>query len=297
MKKPIAIACSDIHLCDKAPVCRSNEPDWFAAMARPLEALAKLSNELEVPILCAGDLFDKPKASPKLEIFAMHHISSCYSMNWYCIPGQHDLPNHDLNKINESSYGVLSHCDIINTMPTHEDFIVQGFPWGMELQPCTYTEDKPRIAILHKLVWNKKEPYPGAPVDGNVKNIIKKLKGFDIIICGDNHEGFIYLDKNTTVLNCGSLMRRNAAQANYDPMAYIIYDDLSIECVSMAFDCDVIDTSHIDKRDEKNERIDSFVKTLQNDVEIELSFESNLDRYCSANNVEDQIKGRILAHV
>ena len=32
----LAILCSDLHLQMKPPVARSAEPDWFAAMRRPL---------------------------------------------------------------------------------------------------------------------------------------------------------------------------------------------------------------------------------------------------------------------
>jgi hypothetical protein len=44
-EKPIAIFCSDIHLSLMPPVYRMNEPDWVAAMQKPLDELNGLATK------------------------------------------------------------------------------------------------------------------------------------------------------------------------------------------------------------------------------------------------------------
>ena len=58
-EKVIAILTADIHLSHKPPVWRSNEPDWYAAMRRPLYELQDLQQKYECPILAAGDMCNK----------------------------------------------------------------------------------------------------------------------------------------------------------------------------------------------------------------------------------------------
>ena len=99
---PIAVVCSDVHLSDKPPVSRSGEPDWFAAMERTLNEVNALAESHDIPVIAAGDIFDRPRVSPALEVFAARNLRG-----WYCIPGQHDLPNHRLDRLDQSSYGVL----------------------------------------------------------------------------------------------------------------------------------------------------------------------------------------------
>ena len=113
--KIVAIVCADIHLSSKAPVWRSNEPDWFAAMLKPLKQLVQLQAELECPVLIAGDIFDRWNASPELINFAMKYLPI---VDTYAIPGQHDLPLHNYEDMEKSAYGVLKRAGTIDDFPT-----------------------------------------------------------------------------------------------------------------------------------------------------------------------------------
>lgn len=100
----MAVLCGDLHLSEKAPVARWREKDeWYGAMARALDELSELSRSYASPIICAGDVFDRWKASPALIHFALTNLP----VDMHCIPGQHDLPYHSLENMNESAYGVL----------------------------------------------------------------------------------------------------------------------------------------------------------------------------------------------
>ena len=109
MKKPhrIAILCSDLHLSLQRPACRADD-DWMGVQAGYLNQLKQLAVDSNysfgtLPIAFAGDLFDKWNVQPELINFALEHLPD----GMICVPGQHDLPNHRLDQVHRSGYGVL----------------------------------------------------------------------------------------------------------------------------------------------------------------------------------------------
>src|SRR5688500_1062308 len=95
--EPIAILCADLHLTMKQPACRDDD-DWMKTQAGYLSQLKMLQKSETMgpvlPILCAGDIFDKWNAPPELIHFALEHLPD----GMICVPGQHDLPNHRMEE-------------------------------------------------------------------------------------------------------------------------------------------------------------------------------------------------------
>jgi hypothetical protein len=123
--EPIAVLCSDIHLSLKQPPCRAD--DWLSVQKGylvQLKSLACAAKELwlgnrnttgrPIPILCAGDIFDKWNSPPELIRFALEHLPD----GMICVPGQHDLPNHSFEEIHRSAYGVLREAGKIRCAAT-----------------------------------------------------------------------------------------------------------------------------------------------------------------------------------
>ena len=52
----------------------------------------------------------------------------------------------------------------------------------------------------------------------------------------------------------------------------------------------VISREHIKRKEERDERIDAFIKKLKNNWKAELSFEDNLEIFFKQNNTPDSIK-------
>ena len=71
----IAILCADVHLSLNPPVWRSNEPDWFAAMKRPLDEIKELQKKNhDCPVFCAGDIFHKWDSPAELINWAIDNL-------------------------------------------------------------------------------------------------------------------------------------------------------------------------------------------------------------------------------
>src|SRR4030042_2791170 len=109
------ISCADIHLRDSVPVSRTD--DYMAAQTKKFSFLLESAERLGADIFCAGDLFQKSKSSSYLEAMAIGMLKR-FKNRFVIIPGQHDLPNHNLALIEHSSLWVLKESGAIELHPT-----------------------------------------------------------------------------------------------------------------------------------------------------------------------------------
>lgn len=228
MKRIIALFMSDPHLSLTPPIWRSTEPDWLAAQARPFEELSRLQQHYDCPIFCAGDIFDKWNVCPEIINFALMNLPTMYA-----IPGQHDLPNHNEDEISKSAYWTLVQAGKV--IPLCPDFphsyqigpkwYVNGFAFGSEIDPGTISIEYRRIAVIHQYNCTKRTSYPGAPIESFVSKSRKEFKGYDIVVCGDNHASFECMIGRTLFWNAGCFIRRHSNEENYKPRIGMLTED------------------------------------------------------------------------
>jgi hypothetical protein len=238
---PIAVLCSDLHLTLALPACRADK-DWMAVQAHYLNQLW-ISDEREgkdeyLPVICAGDIFDRWNPPPELINFALQHLPD----GMLCVPGQHDLPNHRIEDMYRSGYGVLKQAGRIVDL-THSiqrqgwvrPVILHGFGWGEDIQPVPRDKDGCLyVAVIHKYIWTIGHSYPGAPEEAHLAQLMPKLKGYDVAVIGDNHKGFSKkLKTGTFVFNCGGFIRRKSDELKYEPQVGILYDDGSVAAIKL----------------------------------------------------------------
>ena len=167
-------------------------------------------------------------------------------------------------------------------------YYVYGFPWDSELKPLDEAYHK-SIALCHTLAYEKK-PWPDAPASGNAKAIMKKLKGFDLVVTGDNHQPFVAKHGNQLLVNPGSIMRMSANQIDHRPRVYLWYAETNeVEAVYLPVEDGVISTGHLQAQEKKDRRMEAFVSRLDSDYEVSLSFEDNLKAYFASNKTRERI--------
>ena len=252
-----AVLCADLHLSSTPPIWRSNEPDWWAAMARPLSQVKQLATYFNCPILCAGDIFDRWKASPEIINFAIRMLPTHY-YSCYAIPGQHDLPEHSLKEIERSAFQTLLLLLKIRYKTTF-DFLsgweLNSFSYGEKIRGTSHSR---AICMAHQYQWIRGHSYITAHTDSLVNKRKLKELGYKVYIFGDNHCGFHIEFDGITVFNCGSLMRRRSDQKNYRPMVGLLTDKMKVIPYYLDTSQD-IHLSHLDEVDaeiEKREEID-----------------------------------------
>ena len=310
--RPIAILASDIHLSQKPPIARSVEPNWFDVMSRQFDELRMMQKKLDVPVIIAGDIFDRWNNPAELVNFAIDIMPE----ETYTIPGQHDLSYHNLSDIGKTSYWTLVKCgaikslqpsllgtfkDVVNTIPLTSRLAVRGFPWGMIPDEQTaedrllYNEGRITLAVVHAYCWTGKLKYKDAPKSNGVKRHMRMLKHYDAAVFGDNHKGFKHIGADgRQALNCGTFFRRSIDERDYEPQVGILHDNGSIEIHKLDVSKDIfIDVDDALKLIEKGLGIVDFVSQLKDWRAEMFDFKHAVARYIESSNVSKGV-ARIL---
>lgn len=320
-RKADAILGADLHLWPRAPLCREQD-EWIAAMGGKLQDIRNLQKIHDAPFLVAGDIFEKPymeKGDQWFFSWLMGQID-----NWIVIPGQHDLANHRLEAYPESNLAVLEKAGVVKVLFENGkgkgwgdvSKTIDAFPWGTTPSSCKKESDSIHIALVHKLVYPGKPPFPDAELEGSTaKALMKKMKGFDLIVSGDNHETFGLASSrgiNTTVggefgyntwpnelgakhaqllVNPGSLMRTSAKQIDHEPSVFLWHADTNtVERYILPHAPNAVNRDHIDRQEIHDEKMDVFVERLAGDVDLDLSFTQNVRRRAKESKVPAGVK-------
>lgn len=300
MNQPIAVFCSDVHFSHRCPIARTAEDSWYDAMARAWYDVVSIAERYgNLPIVIAGDVFDKPMQPPELVNFVIEIFSTAPN-EIYSIPGQHDLPYHDRNQIYRSAYwtlflaGRMHHLATPTRIP--EGLVLHPFPWGVDITPPVKGDDGLlHVAVVHAYCWQEGCTYPGADVEGHADAFRGKLKGYDFAVFGDNHKGFL----NGRLLNCGTLMRRKQDERMYVPQVGVLYSDGKIITIGLNVGGD----KFIDPVDESlklqnsSDSLDDFLSVLATLQEDELNFREMLMQRIEAVDCADAVRGLVLASI
>jgi hypothetical protein len=211
----------------------------------------------------------------------------------YCVTGQHDLPSHTPDLIDEAGVTVflwgLSNFVLLyrrtTTDITESPIMVSFFPWGSQLEKIPVSE----VAVCHMMVINEQPLWPGQQSPKAVE-LLKKYP-YDLIVCGDNHQDFIVEYEGRKLLNCGAMMRSKIDEMDRIPKVYLWRArDNFILPVPLPIEKNVwVSEPHVYEVKERNERLEEFGSMLEKGKDFDLSFEDNLERKIEQNDVEETV--------
>jgi DNA repair protein SbcD/Mre11 len=283
-KKVDAIFTADMHLRDDVPECRDKQ-EFFSARNFKMQWLRDLQAKHNCSIIDAGDMFNKWHVSSELEGWALLNLPP----GIITVPGNHDLPNHNIDLYRKSSLHVLEAAEKVRVLQgksellmdhTHiKDILVTGFPYGEPLKEAN------GVAIVHAYVAETVPPF----IEGYTPaQLLAALPGYDVIVSGHNHAAFDYKNKTgRLVVNPGSMMRMTADQKDHRPGVYLWYAyDNTVERVDYPFEPGVVSRDHLARQEERDERMAAFIDRLNTDVDISLSFEQNIEKFFVTNKTD-----------
>lgn len=300
IKQVDAIICSDLHLTEQIPICRID--DYVSAQMNKLDEISAMQQRYNCPVLCAGDIFDHWKPSPWLISFALKYLPD----ELIAIPGQHDLPQHNLELIEKSGFWALSNALKLEWGGTyhpylliHENFDIYTVPFG-SMPPKPKKEYNPNkefknILMLHQLTWQK-EPWPGADPKGNALKLLKQNPDFDLIITGDNHQAFTEEYNGKLLVNPGSMLRKTANQIDFKPRVYLWNaESNTVVPEYLPIDADVVTREHLEIKEERQGRMDAFINLIQSEeFEIGVSFEENVKQVLKSGKINQAVQNKVL---
>lgn len=283
-RKAIAIATSDWHFWQTAPVWRSCEENWLKAMGRPLVQLINLSYSLNVPILNAGDVFDHYNPSPECVNFLLDKLVN----KMIAIPGQHDLENHVLENLYKTGFETLRSAGVIECLESYwcpnSALTVYPAPWGTDFGKMTIGKDftGKKILLAHKYIWmNDETRYGGQEIPaGKLTGFKQFLQNFDFAIFGDNHIPFRTKVGNCQVVNCGTMVRRKLDEKDYETGCTVLYNDGSIEFIP--FDVSLDKYLRVQVEEQETEQIDvssrKFMEELRSMEDGQIDYRTEVER-------------------
>lgn len=299
-----AILTADIELRLYPPTCRID--DYNIAFSNKLKWLKELQIFHNCPVLDAGDLVDKKYKSIPNHFLLVWGMSSL-PKQMFSICGNHDLPGKSLANYSRSAMSVFEAAGTITRiyedepiLLENEKIIVNGYGWGHKidapLEEIEGAEGIKRIALVHTMVYEEFEPFPGC--EGySAKEVMDLLPDFDLIVTGHNHQTFTRKEKGRVLVNPGSLMRNDADQIDFKPSVFLWYaEDNSIEQVFVPIEEGVISREHIDVKKDKENRLDAFVEKLGEQVISGINFHDNLEAACADGAVAVGVKDKVWSY-
>ena len=293
-KKADAILCADLHIRAERPTCRTD--DYLEAQFKKLEFIFDLCGQNGCPLFVAGDIGNKSQW-PNWLLERTIFIIKQYDIKIICVPGQHDLPEHRLEYWHKSGCGVLNEAGVINLIQAPKvlsgSTVIFPFPYGCKITNTEkYKKSDELIAMTHQMVIENKPLWPGQKAPkGNA--LLKQFPEYSLILSGDNHNPFVAEYQGRLLVNPGSMMRMTGAQIDHKPRVYKWYaEGNTVEPIYLPIEQGVVSRIHIEDKQERDERMNTFVSRITDDFEIGLSFEGNLEEYFKINRTKQSIKNK-----
>jgi len=274
IKKIDLILCADIHLREDKPVCRTddfvNVTQW-----RKLDFISNLQKKYNCPVLCGGDVFHTWKPSPWLLSKTMKHLPE----QFFSVYGNHDLPQHNLDLIEKCGLYTLYRAGKVITY-TFKD--IEMCSWG------SVPQDMAKTLAWHKFTYQGKEPWPDC-TEPKASKLLKQYPNYDLIVTGDNHQPFVQEYEGRILVNPGSLSRQRASETHLPRVYLYNAESNTVEPVFIPIEENVITREHLEKEEQRNERIESFVSQLNEKWKASMSFEDNLERFEKKNQIRKSV--------
>jgi len=299
MTQLIAILMADLHLSHKAPAARSCEKDWYAVQRGYLRQVSRLqkrhSRDLtyQIPVVVAGDLFDRWNAPAELVNFALANLPKSI----FAVPGNHDLPPGGWKDLKKTAFYTLVKANRITLlepgkpmeMGGRAPLRMHGFPSGFQVKPLENLHDMlVEIAVVHQYIWTKATGHPGADPEHRAKAMMPRLKGYDVACFGDNHTP-LSVAGPTRIFNPGTFMCRKSDERGITPSVGLLRSDNSIE----RFYLDVSGDRFVDAADLQKTMIDygEFMAELSQLGDVAISFADAILRRLDRDDVPEAVKG------
>ena len=282
-KKVFAILCGDFHLREDQPVCRTD--DHEIAQWIKVDFINNLQKKYGCPVFHSGDLFNHWKPSPHLLSKTIEHLPD----QFWTIYGNHDQPQHNMELVYKCGINTLLTAGKLNLLnSTHwGELPIKGeYSWR-------FYKDR-KMLVWHIMTYQAKTPWPGC-VDPMAGKLLRKYPEYSLILTGHNHKAFVEQYEGRLLVNPGSLTRHATDQINHKPRVYLWYAETNtVEPVYLPIEDNVISREHIETVEKRNNRIDAFISQLDSEWEAAVSFEENLKRFFSHNEIRKSIKDIVM---
>lgn len=260
------IFTADWHIRPDKPVCRRDE-DWLKAQESHIDFVMSQVDFYECALVIGGDIFHKPQIPDSLKNML---ISKFTDHRVYAIAGNHCLPYHSWDNVDDSSYGVLLNSGIIRRIDfgSYADF-------G---RPVIQNDSEP-ILFIHEPIFASAKDCPPGMKAKTADQVLDEYPDAKWILCGDIHKGFHVKRQGRHLIMAGCLNRQASDFLDYEPVIWLIDTDVNTaEKILVPDDVTMVTDEHIQAKNDKEDRIAAFVTLIRESKTISLDFAENVRR-------------------
>lgn len=285
------LMCADLHFRSTVPEARLD--DYLENQDKLIEWLRSYEEKGYI-ILCSGDVVHYPRERARPIHFANYLYNKLPKMIGAL--GNHDLLYHKQELLSETTMGLLVDAGKYDTRSQRIDNVeLNIFHYGQEIEHTVKNkalETTTRIAIYHGMVTQEPNPF----FEGEVaENLLDKFPEYDIILTGDNHEGFVVAKDDRVLINPGSLKRDTASQIEHKPFVYLFDSDTKkLEAVPVPIENDIISRDHLEKKQERDERLEKLSDKFVEVQDITLDYRQNIFEALKVNKITEEVELRLL---
>lgn len=282
------ICSSDWHIRPDRPRCRTDE-DWDNTQKLMVRNIVSIANKYNVPLCIVGDLFNKGTVPEYLMIMLIEEFSNI-NKKVHILAGNHDLPYHSMENIENSSIGVFF------SLAKGHNKIVHGMSeFGAWLDFNTESSGSlDDVLFVHMLVFKLLKSIPPNCDGLTASQLLEKYPNYKWIFVGDNHKNFHYENEGRHVINGGCTIRQSSDEKLYKPSVFYVDTEKEIvERIYLDDNVEMIDDEYLQKEEERDNRITAFVEGIKKSTNISLSIIDNIEKAISKNKKtldEDTIK-------
>lgn len=266
------ICTADWHLRADKPRCRLDE-DWLSFQEGIVEWIVDKANEYSCGINIVGDIFDTPNVPASIISMFLRQISKCKEGVQF-IAGNHDLPYHSFENLDNSSIGIIYEA------AQHHSKLYHGMACG-RWADFDCEEKGPNInkaLFIHRLVFENSKTIPPNVQAITASELLDEYPDKNWIFTGDNHHAFHYEKKGRHVLNPGCITRQASDFIQYQPSIYFVDTDENIvEAIPIPDTGELVTDAYIQEANAREDRIGAFVEGVKKNGKISLSFTDNIE--------------------
>ncbi len=279
------IITADWHIRATRPRCRIDD-DWLGTQRDAIKQVFQLAVQKKADIFVVGDIFHANSDTSFACIALVQKLAlqlKKKGLRLFILAGNHDLPYHNVENIDRSAVGILLKSENIYSIQEYsEDISAPNF--GGEV------EDK-EIVFRHVLVFPDVNSVPPGCDAYTYKELCEETPNAKYIFTGDYHHSFIGRYRKQTVANPGCLLRQASDFVDYQNVVYFVDTEQDIiDAFPIIDNVQLMDDTYIQKQNEREERISSFVETLANTESVSLDFVDNVEKALLVNDFSEEYK-------
>ena len=294
---------ADWHIQGERPRCR-RDADWIETQRLAIRFIVDLANSRGIPLVVLGDICNTPRIATPALVMLIAELKRAKSV--WISAGNHDLPFHSYENVDDCSFGVLRQY-FPELRPDCHPFGEEGIgaaPFGLD-------EDAPGrwARFTHQLVFPDEAARPAPAVGKTAAELADQFPNASWIFTGDYHHAFEVttyparlVDGGDTdpgdpvrVVNPGCILRHAADMLDYTPKVAIVDTDQDlVEWIAVPdpgeIEGGVVTDAYLREEEARDEKVEAFIESIRTSGAVSLSFRDNLNRKLADTTVPDGVR-------